>query len=210
MLAFACAAINVGASVLDVSTAVYLFKPLATLLLVAAVLRVAPGSRYRRLMAAGLCASLAGDILLMLPQNLFVAGLAAFLVAHLCYITAFAADGAGLRAPLRPALPVYALAVAMLWYLWPSLGAMRVPVACYVMVISTMSWQAIARWLVQRTPAAAFAALGSVFFLASDASLAIRKFVGPFAGATLLVMATYYVAQAGMTLSVTEKAPRTP
>ena len=42
---------------------------------------------------AALVFSLAGDVLLMLPREQFVAGLSAFLVAHLCYIVGFWTDG---------------------------------------------------------------------------------------------------------------------
>lgn len=201
-VALALAIANTAADVFDFRAAVYVLKPLATLALVALVLRTTAASRYRTWIAGGLVASLAGDILLMLPQELFVAGLAAFLLAHLCYITAFASDGAGRTAPVLPALPVFAIAGALLWYLWPSLGPMRVPVACYVAVISTMAWQAIARWRVLGTTHALWAAAGSTFFLMSDSALAIRKFVTPFPGATLIILATYYAAQWGIALSV--------
>lgn len=200
--ALAFAVLNVGAETLVIHAAVYILKPLATLALVAIVLRTTVESGYQKWIAAGLVASLAGDILLMLPQGLFVPGLAAFLLAHLCYIGAFASDGAGLRAPMLPALPIFGIAAAVLWYLWPSLGPLRLPVACYVAVISTMSWQAIARWRVLGTPHALLAAAGSVFFLMSDSALAIRRFVSPFPGAPFVIMATYYVAQWGLTLSV--------
>lgn len=196
------ALVNTGADALGLQAAVYILKPLATLALIALVLRTTAVSRYRTWIAAGLAASLAGDILLMLPQGLFVPGLAAFLLAHLCYIRAFASDGAGRGAPVLPALPVFGISAALLWYLWPSLGAMRLPVACYVAVISTMSWQAIGRWRVLGTSHAMMAAAGSVFFLMSDSALAIRKFVTPFPGATLVVLATYYAAQWGLALSV--------
>jgi len=202
IVALALAVFNTGAETLGIHTAVYILKPLATLALVALVLRTTAASRYRTWIAVGLAASLAGDILLMLPQGLFVPGLAAFLLAHLCYIRAFVTDSAERRAPVLPAVPVFGIAAALLWYLWPSLGAMRLPVACYVAVISTMSWQAIARWRVLGTSHAMLAAVGSVFFLMSDSALAIRKFVAPFPGATLVILATYYVAQWGLALSV--------
>lgn len=193
---------NTAAETFGVHAVVYALKPLATLALVALVLRTSAASRYRAWIAAGLAASLAGDILLMLPQGLFVPGLAAFLLAHLCYIRAFATDGAGRAAPVFPAVPVFGIAGALLWYLWPSLGPMRLPVACYVAVISTMSWQAIGRWRVLGTSHAMLAAAGSVFFLMSDSALAIRKFAAPFPGATFVIMATYYAAQWGLALSV--------
>jgi len=200
------ALLNTGADVMGQQSLVYLFKPLATVALVALVLRSAGRSRYGTWIGAGLVAALAGDILLMLPQGLFVPGLVAFLVGHLCFIRAFSLDGAGLGAPRLPGVPVVIAAIAVLVFLWPSLGPMRVPVACYVATITTMSWQAIARWSVRRTPGAALAALGSVFFLASDSALAINRFAAPFAGATLVVIGTYYVAIWGLALSVREPA----
>jgi uncharacterized membrane protein YhhN len=202
VVALVLAIANTAAETLGAHAVVYVLKPLAILALVTLVLRTTEASRYRSWIAAGLAASLAGDILLMLPHGLFVQGLAAFLVAHLCYIMAFASDGAGRSAAVLPALPVFSVAAALLWYLWPSLGPMRLPVACYVTVISTMSWQAIARWRALGTSHAMLAAAGSVFFMLSDSALAIRKFVAPFPAAILVIMATYYAAQLLLALSV--------
>ncbi len=204
-VALVLAIANTAVEALDLRAATYLLKPLATLALVALVLSVRTTTRYRAWIAAGLVASLAGDILLMLPQGLFVPGLVAFLAAHLCYIAAFAGDGAGRRTPWLPALPVYGVAGIVLTILWPSLGAMRFPVACYVAVISTMSWQALARWQVVRSAGAAFAAVGSFFFLASDATLAYARFVAPFTAASFVIMTTYYAAQFGIALSVADE-----
>ncbi len=199
--AVALAVLDIVAEVLGVRPLVYLLKPLATLSLALVAWRGGAASRYTKWITIGMFASLAGDVLLMLPSGLFVPGLVAFLLAHLCYITAFAADGAGLRAPLAPAVPIAVLSAEVLTYLWPTLGAMRIPVVCYVMVISAMSWQALARWIVRRTRSAAFAAVGSVFFLMSDSALAIRRFSAPFVGATLIILATYYAAQSLLALS---------
>ena len=205
-LAVAAAVLNTRADALGLRSQVHVFKPLATLALVAIVLRATGTSRYRTWIAAGLVASLAGDILLMLPPGRFVLGLVAFLMAHLCYIRAFASDGAGVRAPLLPGIPVFVTACALLAYLWPSLGAMRVPVACYVATIAVMSWQALARWQVRRSRDAAFAAVGSLFFLVSDAALAIDRFVASYPSAVFVVLGTYYAAQWGLTISaVTEQ-----
>lgn len=201
VFALVTAVLNSRADILGLHWQVYLFKPLATLALAAIVLHDRGASRYRMWIGAGLVASLAGDILLMLPMGLFVHGLAAFLVGHLCYIRAFSGDGAGLRAPLLIGVPVFAAAIAMLAYLWPSLGPMRLPVVCYVLAISTMSWQAIARWWVRRTNDAAFAAVGSLFFLASDSTLAANRFAAPFASAGAVVLVTYYAAQWAITRS---------
>jgi uncharacterized membrane protein YhhN len=202
------AAVNTSFQVLDMRAAVYVTKPLATLALVILVVRGTPASRYRAWIAAGLIASLAGDILLMLPMNLFLPGLVAFLIAHVFYISAFAGDGGGWHAPLLPALLMYGAAAVVLAFLWPSLGAMRAPVTGYVAVIATMAWQAVARWQGRRSTAAALAAAGSVCFLISDSALAFNRFVEPFAGAAFVIMATYYAAQWGIALSASDPAAK--
>ncbi|MBK7907217.1 MAG: lysoplasmalogenase [Gemmatimonadetes bacterium] len=189
-LALAC----IAGEYLDLPVLIYVTKPLATLITIAIAVRatnpVSP--RYRTLVTAGLVASLAGDVFLMLPGDRFIAGLASFLVAHLLYIAAFAGAGGGLRSPAS-ALPVGVFALAMLATLWPELGALRLPVAAYVMVIAAMGWQALARW--GRSPGAELAALGAVSFLVSDSALAVGRFMGPFGGDRALVLGTYWLAQ---------------
>ena len=71
----------------DWSLAHYIAKPFATvaILLIAATASTPVSARYRQLIIAGLASSLVGDVLLMLPNDHFVPGLIAFLVAHLCY-----------------------------------------------------------------------------------------------------------------------------
>jgi uncharacterized membrane protein YhhN len=90
---------------------------------------------------AGLGLSLGGDIALMLPGDYFVAGLALFLVAHLCYIRAFTLNG--WRVSPLPSLLVGGYLMLMVALLLPVLGPMRVPVALYATVISIMAWQAL-------------------------------------------------------------------
>ena len=55
-------------------------------------LRSAPEGPYRRWISLGLLFSLAGDILLDWPADLFVFGLGAFLIGHLCYLVAYLGD----------------------------------------------------------------------------------------------------------------------
>ena len=77
---------------------IYILKPLTVLLMVAlAMLSTGANSRYRKLITAGLCCSLAGDIFLMLPANLFLPGLILFFCAHVFYLSAFMVD----RGPVK-------------------------------------------------------------------------------------------------------------
>lgn len=181
---------------------VYLCKPLTTTSILAlALVTTSADGRYRALIVAGLTWSLAGDVFLMLPRDRFVAGLTSFLIAHLCYVAAFATPPIGVVALLYGLL-LAALAAPVLVAIWPGLGSLRIPVVAYVTVIVAMAWQAGLRWTVFHTSAAALAALGAALFMASDAALAIDRFAGRYAAARAVVLGTYYPAQLLIALSV--------
>ncbi len=175
----------------------YIAKPLATVSILAIALTARPASapRYRWSVAAGLFASLVGDILLMLPRDLFVAGLAAFLVAHLCYLAAFLGESRLLARPI--ALVGYALvAVTLAFTLFPTLpAALRVPVLAYMAVITVMAAQGASWMLATPSESARRAAAGGAWFLVSDATLAIDRFRVDVPYRELLVLGTYFVAQ---------------
>src|SRR5205823_5975303 len=88
--------------------------------------------------------------LLMLPQDLFVAGLAAFLVAHVLYLVGFWTNGPSAFA-LAIAVVVVIAAVAPLgWRILTAIARgdepreLRVAVAAYMVVISAMLATALA------------------------------------------------------------------
>ena len=184
----------------------YVCKPLATvLLLLLAARAVAPVSaRYRGTILLGLAFSLLGDIFLMLPVDLFLAGLGAFLLAHLCYMTAFFA-GSEARTRLTSIALFAVFGVANLAGLLPRLeSAMRMPVIAYVIALLLMAGFALARArsLRMREGAASavaanarLAAVGAAFFVVSDTLLAWNRFGGGIPLASLWVLATYFVAQ---------------
>jgi uncharacterized membrane protein YhhN len=193
------AALATASGALGIAGLHLVFKPLALAILIAFVLvrtraPQLPG-RLRLLLAAGLAASLAGDILLMWPQ-FFIAGLVCFLVAHLAYIALFAM-GVG-RFP-RPGALAATLAVGGLMYafLWQGglPAGLRVPVGLYVAVIACMAGQALGRAAVSGDAAARRVALGACLFMLSDALLATTRFVLPLPVASLWVLAAYYAAQ---------------
>jgi uncharacterized membrane protein YhhN len=194
---------------------VYLFKPVTTSLLLVMALGLSraaardggPRPGYHALICAGLLWSLAGDIFLMLPEDRFLAGLASFLAAHLCYIAAFARGVPWNRGALL-AVPYAAAAGGLITALWPHLGALRGAVVVYGGVLAAMAWRAGVRWSVQRTGPAAAAALGGALFMVSDATLAIDRFAAPFAAATIVVMTTYIAAQWLIVASMREDVSR--
>ena len=187
----------------------YVFKPLATLLVLALALSFAESPpAYRWAVAAGLVFSTAGDIFLMLPRERFVAGLASFLVAHLFYVFAFSSDAPFGAAPLLW-LPFFAAGGAVVAVVWRGLDrALRGPVIAYVVVIAVMAGQAAGRWHSLGGEPALWAALGAALFVVSDALLAINRFRAPFRAERALTLGSYWAAQ--LLIALSTSASRLP
>lgn len=180
----------------------YVFKPLTTsIILLIALLAPEPVSPlYRGLVVVALVFSLAGDVLLMLPSDRFREGLSSFLVAHGLYVVAFASTAGVQLAPI--VLLTLAIAGAAVYRaLWPTLGAMKIPVAVYVVAIGAMCWQAGGQWLAFGSGWALLAFLGALCFAVSDTALAWNRFVAPLPRAQRVVLGTYYPAQLLIALS---------
>ncbi|MBX7454540.1 lysoplasmalogenase [Mycolicibacterium sp. 3033] len=150
-------------------------KALAAVLLAAAAL-THPIVRERRWLVAALLFSAAGDFLLAMPwwEPSFVLGLAAFLVAHVCFlVTLWPLVRATSLRLLAAGLTVLACAGLLVWF-WPRLVAdgMAVPVSAYIAVLGAMVCTALLADL--PTP---WTALGAVCFAVSDAMIGIGRFV---------------------------------
>lgn len=130
----------------------YVLKPLTTLLIAGIALTVPTplSDLYRTLVVVGLLFSLAGDVFLMLKgSRFFLAGLAAFLIAHLFFIAAYRARG-DFGFTWWLALLYLAYAATLLYLLWPHIGSMRIAVIVYAAVLMVMGWQAAELWLTWR------------------------------------------------------------
>jgi len=172
---------------------------LCLLLAVAGCRRVIPAG-IRWSVVAGLGCSALGDAFLMARKDYFIEGLASFLVAHLCYLWALTRDSRW-AAVNWPFLFGAALGLGMLAVLWPGIaGSLRIPVAVYAGALLAMAAQAASRAVDKKDIAATLAALGAAFFVASDSILAFQRFRQPLAGGHILVLGTYFIAQAGIAL----------
>jgi uncharacterized membrane protein YhhN len=171
-------------------------KPVPVLCLAAWCARRAR-DRSGRLICAGLLVSAVGDVLLV-PPRLFLAGVGAFLVAHLCYIAAFLARTLRPR-PLR-ALPFLAWGGAVFAVLAPVLGSLVVPLGFYMAVICVMMWRAAAAVGAGDTARREewWALGGAVLFGLSDTLLALHRYLTPWPDAPYLVMVLYWAGQAGL------------
>jgi uncharacterized membrane protein YhhN len=142
----------------------------------------------------GLVLSWWGDVLLIpKDKRCFLAGLVAFLLGHVAFVSAFLLHGITLSHTLFGAAAALALAVPIGRWLVPKLAdGMRIPVIAYMVVITLMvaaaagaSGAGATPWL----PAAAGA-----FFL-SDLSVAIDRFVRASFANRLWGLPLYYAAQ---------------
>lgn len=195
VLAVISAALTIAAKLRGSTRGEYVFKPLTTALIIAiaALADDHISSTYQALIVAGLVASLAGDVFLMLPDR-FVPGLLSFLIAHIFYIIAFTHESSG-QAPIWYIVPFVLYGVVMLRWLWPHLGTLRVPVIVYMGAILIMAYQAANRWIETSQDGTLFALAGAYLFVASDSALAVNTFRGRFRGADFVVLSTYFAAQ---------------
>ncbi len=186
-----------GPSLLGLPWLLHVFKPLTTVLVIVyAWPRGADAPAMRRWVLAGLALSLVGDVALLWPQQGFLPGLVAFLLAHLAYVMAFTRD-TRLAARWWPFAAYAAVAGGILAGLWPSVpAALKGPVLAYVVFLASMAAQALVRWRTRPQDAGArTGALGAALFVASDACLAFDRFHAPLPAAALLILGSYWLAQ---------------
>ncbi|MFR9791411.1 lysoplasmalogenase family protein [Streptomyces sp. MB22_4] len=172
-------------------------KPFLAPLLAAHLWRLT-GTRHAYVLA-GLGLAAAGDVALLIPGTpAFGTGLALFLGAQLCWITAFLRAGAlahlrSRRLVCAAYLAVWAAAVAALA---PALGpALGSAVAVYALALLTMALTA--RVL------GAKALWGGLVFVASDSLIGLGSAGLDFPGRSTLCMATYIAALALLVASFT-------
>jgi uncharacterized membrane protein YhhN len=172
---------------------------LAALIGVALTLDPAHGD-VRAWFVLALALSLAGDVFLMLPSDRFVAGLASFLLAHVAYVIGLTRHGGSAGALLVAAVPVVAVAGllgARFLRAARATGHRELvgPLVAYMAVIAAMVTCAVASGNV-------LAAAGAALFMGSDALIAETRFVGSRKWAPVVIMVTYHLGQAGLTLSL--------
>ena len=146
-----------------------------------------------------LALSMLGDVFLMVPRDLFVAGLASFLLAHIAYVVGFRVDGSSAAAWAEATVAVLVVDVVLAR---PVLSAVRrrhgellAPVAAYMVVISAMVAAAVATGI-------GLAIAGAVLFFASDTLIAWNRFVRSRPWMPLAIIVTYHLGQAGLALSL--------
>jgi uncharacterized membrane protein YhhN len=156
----------------------------------------------------GLVFSLLGDVLLMLPRDLFLPGLIAFLLAHIMYIIGFNLSISSINGIALILGLVFLVGIQFVYRrLMKGLQAqnnktMRLPVTFYTAVISLMALSAIFTLF---NPAwsmihALIAVSGALLFVISDSLIAWNRFIFPTRHARFIIMLTYHLGQIGIIL----------
>lgn len=174
----------------------FIFKPLTTTLIIL-LAALAPAGKLpalNSLVIAGLILSLAGDVFLLLPTQYFLAGLVAFLAAHIAYSIAFWIDRTG-PPNLAVALAVLAYAALFLASSWRQIRSHRLPMTAYAAVITVMVWLAVSRWAGTGGRSSGLAAAGAVAFAISDSLLVQYRFGRRRSWMQAAVLTSYYLAQ---------------
>lgn len=187
------AAVHTGSKPLE-----YLCKPGCMVVLIAAAAALDPADdAARTALVVALALSTIGDVFLMVRgdrSELFLAGLGAFLCAHIAYVVAFSfegLEGAGV------ALGLALAAVLVAGVGRPVVAAVRAgdepemggAVAAYVLVIATMV-------LAAAGTGDGRAVAGALLFAGSDSLIARQRFVRAAPWMPLAIIVTYHVAQA--------------
>ncbi len=189
----------------------YFAKPAALLALIAWFTSLGGWQLGLTLFGLALIFSLAGDILLMLPDRFFIYGLYAFLIAHICYIIGFD--------PAQPVdtLPTLLIGTGVLLIssiLFNGLRKailvrqdqrkMETPLLIYSLALSMMLFSALLT-LAQPTwtpRASGLAAAGGILFFGSDGLLAYNRFVKTLPNAQFYVRIGYHLGQIALIAGV--------
>lgn len=142
--------------------------------------------KLNKLFLAGLVFSFLGDLFLLFKWG-FLSGLGSFLLAHLFYIFCFK----NLRKTKVSNLWLVFIGmylVSLLFFLFPHLNEMKIPVIIYGITISTMFYFSL-------KTANKLLIFGAFLFVISDSVLAIDLFLKQTLVLNLLVMITYVFAQ---------------
>lgn len=160
-------------------------------------------TRYGQLLFLGLVLSAFGDVFLIGTSTaFFLAGLGAFLLAHLAYTAAFVVSGVSLKWILAALVPVGLISALVSVWLWPyAPPELQLPVLAYTAVISIMLLAATGT---RGKGGATLILVGALMFFLSDLAVALRSIVAADFPHYVWGLPLYYAGQACLALSVSQ------
>jgi uncharacterized membrane protein YhhN len=181
----------------------YFTKPLlVAVLIVWFLVKSVTYSSLKYYIAIALFFSWLGDVFLLMEEKdaaYFIPGLGSFLLAHIIYILFFLRVRNSQQ--VKKAWNFFVIAVvsvytaALFFFLQPNLGALKLPVLSYAIILSFMFVCAVHAFAIPNKKAGYWCIIGAALFVISDSILAIHKFYRPFQGTGIAIMFTYGLAQ---------------
>ena len=196
------AAVNITGIFTGITTLHFITKPLLIPLLILWLFFSINKSAEKSLLLTGLFFSWLGDVFLLFENKnsfFFIAGLICFLTTHIFYIIYFFKID-NVKPSLLQQQPLLLLLVilygiSLVWFLFPYLNSLKIPVIIYAAVICTMLLCSMQIFFKVKPPANLLYLAGALLFVLSDSLLAINKFYQPFLFVGVLIMLTYCAAQ---------------
>lgn len=163
----------------------------------------AMSSTYGRLILLGLVFSWFGDMFLTgQAKTAFLAGLGAFLLAHVAYVSAFIAHGYGRLWVIVAAIPITLIAIGVFSWLAPHIPTdLGIPVRAYIAVISVMVIFAVGTRGAGGSP---LILAGAILFFVSDLSVGALRLVQVEFPTYVWGLPFYYGGQLCLALSVSQ------
>jgi len=141
--------------------------------------------------------SFLGDVLLLDKSNMFLYGIAAFLITQLLYVFIISKDlpQSQWKTKLTASIPFLAFFIILIAVLKPGLGEFLLPVVVYGAAISIFGMVSLLNYMLRKDKPSLILLLGAVLFILSDSMIALNKFYEAKAIYGLAIMTTYIVAQ---------------
>lgn len=159
--------------------AIWVFKPIAaTSFIAASLVHGLPPSGYGRAVVAALVLSWWGDVLLIpRSQKVFLAGILAFLSAHLAYAVAFVVRGVSPTWLVAAAVPLALVGVPIgRYFVTKAPERLKRAVVAYIAVLSSMVALALGAY---GRGGDVLLPVAAIAFYLSDISVALNRFVRP-------------------------------
>lgn len=170
----------------------WIFKPITIALLLALAWQTPFLGVTGYLIVLGLLATLAADVLLLLPTQRMLFAIGAYFVCHLLYTIGFIVAKTGLTFFWPLPLALLVLVALLLVLLWRNLGTLQFPVLAFIIMNAVMVWVAGEQYfaLSSSNHFAWFA--GSLLLFIAHSTWLIHHYRFPFRAHQAIVAAGYF------------------
>ena len=170
-------------------------KPFIIISLMAIYLTSVKNKNYWFL--AALFFSFLGDVFLLDNNDMFLFGIAAFLITQLLYIKIIIdyLNNSSKSQKLQAILPFAIYFVLLIYLLIDNLGEYLIPVLVYGLTISVFGIVSLLNYIINKSQTSKILLFGAFLFIASDSMIAFDRFYESKGFYSVLIMITYILAQ---------------